>query len=720
MAGCGRVTRVWLAAALVAALAASLAGCGSGGSDQRGILTDAERAELARVEPAAASSGADGGPAKRVIILGIDGMDYAVTSDLLARGRLPHFKALADAGGFRPLLSSMPPQSPVAWSNFITGADPGVHGIFDFVHREPDSYFPYLSISEAVPAPEKTKVLGISVTNRLRVPFTDYTFPLAGGEVVNLRKGVAFWQVLEQAGVRSVIFGMPANFPPIASEKGLVTSISGMGTPDILGTYGTSSYYTTDPPPDAADAAGGYFYPVEVVDGVVHAELRGPANDFIDFDAVERRTGQAIPYQSRKTTIPFEVYVDPENPVVSVSIQGTEVILTEGEFSDFVEVEFEMVPRLVKVPGIVRFFLKSAHPEFTLYASPVQINPRNQALPITDPPEYGAELAEAVGLFYTQGMAEDTKALENGVFGNKEFTELAEIIFDERIAAYRYELGRFEEGLLYVYFSSLDQSQHAMWRCGDPSHPAYDAEADAPYARYLESLYIKFDEVLAMAMDKADENTTLIVCSDHGFAPWYRQVHLNKWLYDEGYLVLDPGVRPDEVEWLSGVDWSQTRAYAFGINGLYVNLMEREGKGVVPPGPEADALVDEIVGKLERVVDPKTGQRAISHAYKTRDLYHGPSAADAPDITVGYSRGYRGSDSSATGKIDVRLFDDNTKKWSGDHCADFVHVPGILFANRPLGLEAPALYDLAPTILEEFGVPKMSWMVGRSVFQAAP
>jgi predicted AlkP superfamily phosphohydrolase/phosphomutase len=713
MAGCGRAGRAWLVALLLAALAGLSAGCGSG-SDGNGRLTEAERAELDRVEPAAG-----GAPATRMIILGIDGMDYTITSRLLEDGKLPHFQALADAGGFRPLLSSMPPQSPVAWSNFITGADPGVHGIFDFVHRVPESYFPYLSISEAVPAPEKTKILGIPVTNRFKVPFTDYVFPLAGGDVANLRKGVAFWQVLEQAGIPSVIFAVPSNFPPIKSEKGLVKSISGMGTPDILGTYGTASYYTTKPPANAADAAGGYFYPVEVVDGVIHAELHGPPNDFYDFDAVEQRTGQAIPYQSRKTTIPFEVHVDPENPVVSISIQGSEIMLNEGEFSDFVEVEFEMVPHLVKVPGIVRFFLKSVHPTFMLYASPVQINPRDQALPITDPPEYGAELADAVGLFYTQGMAEDTKALENGVFGNKEFTELAEIIFDERIAAYRYELDRFHEGLLYMYFSSLDQCQHAMWRCGDPTHPAYNAAEDAPYARYLENLYIKFDEVLAMAMDSVDENTTLVVCSDHGFAPWYRQVHLNKWLYDEGYLVLDPGVRPDEVEWLSGVDWSQTRAYAFGINGLYVNQLGREGKGVVPPGAATDALVDEIAGKLERVVDPKTGQHAVLHAYKTRDLYHGPCVVDAPDITVGYSWGYRGSDSSATGKIDVQLFDDNLKKWSGDHCADYVNVVGVLFTNKPIRLDAPALYDLAPTILEEFGIPKMSWMIGRSVFDGA-
>jgi len=698
-----------LAAALACALAAG--GCGSGDLGD-GLLTDAERAELEAVKPPAG-----GPPAKKMIILGIDGMDHGIAWRMMAEGKLPHFKALADAGGAKPLLSSMPPQSPVAWSNFITGADPGVHGIFDFVHRKPDTYFPYLSISSAEPAPEKARVLGIPVRNSIRVPFTDYAFPISGGTVENLRRGVAFWQVLERAGIPCVIFGVPSNFPPIRSDTGLVRSISGMGTPDILGTYGTFSYYTTGPLKDPDDVSGGYFYPVTIEDDTVLGELYGPPNDFLDYDRIEQRTGVPIPYQSRKTTVPFVVHVDPENPVVRIEVQDQEVILTEGEFSDWVEVEFQMVPHLVKVGGIVKFFLKSVRPEFGLYASPIDINPRNQALPITDPPGYGPELAEALGLFYTQGMAEDTKALESGVFGNREFVAQASIVYDERFAAYQLELERFEKGLLYMYFSSLDQCQHAMWRCMDPAHPAYDADEDEAYAEYLENLYMRFDGILGMAMEKADENTTVIVLSDHGFAPWYRSFHLNRWLYDEGYLVLDPGVRPDQVEWLMGVDWSRTRAYGFGINGLYLNLAGREGEGIVTPGREADALVDEIAAKLETIVDPEGGERVISNAYKTRDLYHGPCVKDAPDIAVGYAWGYRGSDTSSTGKIDVRLLDDNTKKWSGDHCADYRHVVGVLFANKPITLWSPALYDLAPSILEEFGIPKMSWMVGQSVFQ---
>jgi predicted AlkP superfamily phosphohydrolase/phosphomutase len=708
---------VLAAAVLLAAII--LPGCSSQGAKDEG-LSQQDREALASLGYVAQEVRQSGGldTAKRVIVLGIDGMDYTIASRLMAEGKLPTFKRLADAGGFSPLLSSIPPQSPVAWSNFITGADPGGHGIFDFLHRKPDNYFPYLSTSQVVPPPEKARFLGIPVPNHFALPFTDYVLPIAGGTTLNLRRGVAFWQVLEAAGIPSVIFKVPSNFPPTPSSRGLVKSISGMGTPDILGTYGTFAFYTTDPFPGWKDVSGGYVIPVEVENNVVHSKLYGPPNDFKDYKKIEERTGSAVSYQDKKVSIDFDVYVDPENPVAKLVIGDKEVVLTEGEFSDWVELEFVMVPNMVKISGLARFYLKSAHPEFELYVTPIQINPANQVLPITDPPDYGKQLVDAVGYFYTQNMPEDTKALEYGVFGNAEFVKQSTIVFDERLKCFEHELGDYHDGLFYFYFGSLDQCQHAMWRCMDPSHPAYNAAQDAPYADFIESLYVKFDSILAKALAKANENenTTVIVLSDHGFAPFYRQFHLNRWLYDQGYIVLKPGVSPEDVEWLMGVDWSKTRAYGFGINGLYVNLKGREGKGIVQPGREANELVDEIAAKLEGVVDPANGKRVVVEAYKTREVYHGPYVKDAPDIVVGYSWGYRGSDASATGAIPATLVEDNTNKWSGDHCADYHHVPGVLFASKPIVREQPALYDIAPTILEEFGIAKRSWMVGSSVF----
>jgi predicted AlkP superfamily phosphohydrolase/phosphomutase len=703
---------------LVALAALAVWGCTADTSDDTSLGAE-EREALASLGYVTRDVGEGPGqvsPERRVLVLGIDGMDYVVTSRLLDQGRLPHFRKLADAGGFSALLSSIPPQSPVAWANFITGADPGGHGIFDFVHRNPDTYLPYLSTSKVEGAPEKARVLGIPVKNELAVPFTDYVFPLAGGETINLRRGVAFWQVLERAGVPCTIFKIPSNFPPVPSEEGLVKSISGMGTPDILGTYGTFSFYTTDPWRGSEDISGGHVYPVEVENGIVHATLYGPPNDFKDYKKIEERTGEKVAYNEKKVSVDFEVHVDPEHDVAKVVLGDQEQILNVGEFSDWIEIDFTMVPSLVTVSGIARFYLKQAHPEFELYVSPIQINPADQVLPITDPPEYGKEIVDACGHFYTQNMPEDTKALEHGVFGNEEFTKQSGIVFDERYRCYEWCLDNFDEGLLYFYFGSLDQSSHAMWRCMDPGHPAYDPREDAEFADYLENLYVEFDSVLARTMEEVDENTTLIVLSDHGFAPWYREFNLNRWLYEEVYLVLKDGVRPAGVEWLMGVDWSRTRAYGLGINGLYVNMKGREKNGIVQPGREAEELIDELAEKLEAYRDPKNDQRVIVKAYKASETYTGPYADTAPDIVMGYGWGYRGSDATATGAIPAEIVDDNTKKWSGDHCADYHHVPGVLFTNKPIEHDEPSLYDMAPTILGELGVRKTSWMIGRSVF----
>jgi len=206
------------------------------------------------------------------------------------------------------------------------------------------------------------------------------------------------------------------------------------------------------------------------------------------------------------------------------------------------------------------------------------------------------------------------------------------------------------------------------------------------------------------------------VLSDHGFAPYYRKFHLNRWLYDEGYLALKPGVRPENVEWLLGIDWSQTRAYGIGINALYVNMEGREAQGIVP-AREAEELIDELAAKLETVRDPKNDQRVVVKAYKSSEFYNGPYQKTAPDIIMGYGWGFRGSDKTAGGGVGLDWITDNEDEWSGDHCMDYHHVSGVLFANKPITHEQPSLYDMAPTILAEFGISKRNWMVGKSVLE---
>jgi len=622
----------------------------------------------------------------KVLVLGIDGMDYRITTDLLSKGKLPNFAKLAQTGGFKPLISSIPAQSPVAWSNFITGKNPGGHGIFDFIHRDPKTMIPYLSTSEAIPPSHYLSLF-------------KYRIPLDSGEVKLLRGGEAFWQILDREGIPSVIFKIPSNFPP-APFSG--KSLSDMGTPDIQGTYGMFSYFTDNPPENAEKFTGGKAYTVWVEGNEVRAELVGPKNTFLN----ESPEPDAV--------CPFKVFVDPDRNVAKIEINDQELVLAVGDWSPWVEVNFHMAPG-VNTAGIVRFYLKEVHPNFKLFATPVNIDPLNPAMPITTPPDYAKKLATDLGLFYTQGMPENVKALQYGVLNDDEYAQQIKIVLDEREQQYRYELNNWKDGLLFFYFGSLDQNQHTWWRAMDKENALWTPELAAKYGDFIEKLYIEMDRMLEEALKNIGPEDTLIVMSDHGFAPYNRQFNLNSWLLDNGYItLLDPASR-STVEYLEGVDWTQTRVYSLGINALYINLNGREKDGIVDPA-EADALIREIAGKLEAVVDPKTGKHPIRKAYISKDVFSGPYVEQAPDIIVGYDRGYRGSDESALGGFPNEILSDNKSTWSGDHCIDPAVVPGVFFSNRKITAEMPYLYDLTVTVLKEYNITPPQDMIGKPVW----
>ena len=467
----------------------------------------------------------------------------------------------------------------------------------------------------------------------------------------------------------------------------------------------------------------------DVVDGVAKHNLYGPPNDFIDYDRVQRRTGRRVAYQDKKASIPFEVYVDEENPVAKILIDGQEVYLEEGVITPWIEVNFSLLPTprlirwawhdVVSVKGLVRFCLTSTHPDFGLYISPVQISPMNPAVPISTPEDYAAELAEAVGPYYTQGMPQDTRALEMDIFGNRGYAQQLDIILAEEMRIAEYELRRFKEGLLFLYWTAIDQTGHVMWRtlAGQEDHPAYDQKLDDPFKDYYPTLYTRFDDYIGKVMrEYVDDDTYLVIMSDHGFASWKRSFDLNRWLYDNDYLTLKPGVAPASVEFLAGIDWNNTQLYSIGINGLYVNQIGREKHGIVPPGPATKELIERVVEELEAIVDSKTGEHPISKAYVSKEIYDGPLMSIGPDIVVGYLRGYRASDESAAGEISPELLTDNKRRWSGDHCQDYRELPGVLFTNFPVRKPDPALVDLAPTLLKIYGIEPTPEMIGRPIF----
>jgi predicted AlkP superfamily phosphohydrolase/phosphomutase len=213
-------------------------------------------------------------------------------------------------------------------------------------------------------------------------------------------------------------------------------------------------------------------------------------------------------------------------------------------------------------------------------------------------------------------------------------------------------------------------------------------------------------------MKKIDDNTVLLVLSDHGFAPFRRAVHLNTWLRQHGYLRLKEN-REEGRGYGQDIDWAQTRAYALGIGGVYLNLKGREPQGVVEPGEEAKKLSAAIAAELQTLTDAKTGQPVVRRAYRAEEVYKGPEAAQAPDLLIGFERGYRASWQTALGGVPRELIEDNTKKWSGDHIVDPELVPGILLVNRALSLDKPHLADIAPTILKLVGAAVPDAVDGR-------
>jgi predicted AlkP superfamily phosphohydrolase/phosphomutase len=217
-------------------------------------------------------------------------------------------------------------------------------------------------------------------------------------------------------------------------------------------------------------------------------------------------------------------------------------------------------------------------------------------------------------------------------------------------------------------------------------------------------------------MQNMEQDTTLVVMSDHGFAPFRRQAHLNAWLEQNGYLALKDPENRDSYEWLQGIDWSRTRAFAVGLNSLYINVRGRERYGIVPSAERA-ALAREIADRLKGWTDGPGGPQVVSQPLLREEIYHGPHVDEAPDILVGYARGYRASWATTSGEVPAGLLIDNDDEWSGDHCMDARAVPGILLSNRPLKTNVPAdLSDLTVSILASFGVNPPDQMKGTSVF----
>jgi predicted AlkP superfamily phosphohydrolase/phosphomutase len=625
----------------------------------------------------------------RAVLVGLDGLDPDLVRRFISEGKLPNMAALAHRGTFERLRTTYPAMSPVAWSSFATGVDPAKHGIFDFLTRDRGSYLPTLSSAE----------VGEARRNLLIGP---YRIPLGRPQTRLLRKSRPFWKILGEHRVPASILRVPITFPPEPFDG---TLLSAMCVPDLEGTQGSFTYFSSTDEEEGR-AIGGRRVRISVVEGRAAAALQGPANPI-------RRDG-------RRLSLPFSVEIRGETSA-RLRIGRETVPLERGRFSDWIPVAFPLGLGL-RLRGICRFRLLEAKPHLRLYASPINIDPARPVLPISHPFIFSVFLAKLCGRFSTLGLAEDTWALNEGVLDEDAFLEQAWANHDEREAMFFQMLHRTPRGLVSCVFDSPDRIQHMFMRYLDEDHPARRGD-DAGVEKYrtvIEDTYRRADALVGRVMadlDVSDERTLLVVLSDHGFKTFRRGVNLNAWLYQNGYLALEEG-RAASDEWFRGVDWKRTRAFALGLGGIFLNLKGREAQGTVAPGAEARALAEEIAARLAGIRDPAADAVAIRAVYPAHTLYRGPYAEDAPDLIVGYAAGWRASWEGVRGIVNDTVFDENTKAWSGDHCIDPDLVPGVLIANRALRRqdgETPAIADLAPTLLELFGIPAPRYMDGRTL-----
>lgn len=623
---------------------------------------------------------------KRVVIVGLDGLEPTLTEKYLDEGLLPNLAKLKERGGYQRLRTTCPPLSPVAWSSFATGSNPGKHNIFDFISRDPKSYLPTMS-SVRIRAPKRTLKLG------------KYVIPLSKPEITSLRKSKPFWTVLGESRIFSAVLRVPITFPP---DKFSGVQLAAMCVPDLLGTQGTFSYYAEqgEAGPTHDSDAGGQRIIVRRVGKRIHSYLKGPANSLLA-DEPELR-------------IPFVISPGKRKQPATMRIGGELVALPRGEFTPWVKVAFSAAPGF-KVRGICKFYLKQLDDSFEMYCSSIQIDPDKPVMPISHPTVYSSYLARQHEAFATLGLAEDTWSLSEGLMNEDAFLQQAYDIHAERETMFFDALKKVRSGMVVCVFDGPDRIQHMFWRFLEENHPALRGQENN-YADSIRDMYVRMDDLVGRTMAEIGKDSTLIVMSDHGFTSFQRGVDLNAWLMSHGYLKLRDGALSSNKIYLNEVDWSQTRAYAIGLAGIFINEDRRESQGIVKSGAEKRQLVEEIVAQLTGIRDPQSDAIAVHEAMPRENVYKGPYTEAAPDIIVGYNHGYRVSWDAAVGKTGPDIFRDNKKAWSGDHCIHPDLVPGVLFTSMKLDEEKPAhIVDIAPTTLDLLGVEKPGYMDGHSL-----
>lgn len=554
-------------------------------------------------------------PQKRVVILGIDGLEPKIVNSLLEAKKLPY---LAQLPYYSQLQTTIPPQSPAAWASFITGVSPKKHQLFDFVKRKPQDYQPYLAYSMEAQEPAI--------------------------------QAKPFWQANQKLPIK--ILFLPDTYPASQLNGQM---ISGMGTPDILGTEGSFCLYSTQQLKKKFKR--GSFILIKKTQ-LTKTVIKGP-----QYQAIQEIKTSSIP-----------LIIKPKKDSLEFEIQGQKISLKKGQFSPWVRLSFK-IGLLRKVSALAKFYLCSVQPEINLYLSPLNIDPQNPFYQIAFPKNYSQKLAQKYGNFSTLGLPHDTWALQEGILNQAAFLQQTNDLLQERKKIILGELANFPTGLFVSYLGTVDSIQHMFW----------------DQQKIINDYYQKMDEIVGQAQELLTENDSLFILSDHGFGPFDYEVHLNAWLRDNGYLSLKKG--KTGMKLLENINWLKTKAYALGFNSLYLNLKGREGQGIIT-NKEKPELIKVINRKLKALRNPVNKQKIIKNTYPGKE----------PDLIIGYYRGYRASWETAVGATPKAIFKKRTEKWQGDHLFDASEVPGVLFTNQKLRLKKPEITDAVPLALKELGI----------------
>jgi len=673
---------------------------------------------------------------QKVIVLGFDGVDARYTEQWMNEGKLPNLAKLRAQGTFRPLRPTVPAQTPVSWSTFSTGIDPGRTGIFDFLRRDPKNYLPVFAAFDETKEPfafgdknpmifgaiafgalailallillkwraAGATLLVIAVAAAAGVFYaTQKLIPTTRPGVVNRRQGTPFWEVAAHAGKKTMVVHVPVTFPAndFGEEQHL---LSGLGVPDMSGRVGKPFYFTSELD---FHRSGSNEFSIEVVQlednkGSINTKIQGPPNKLFGNP----------PYIS----IPMTLTVANDRNSVQIDVSGQKFTLKPGEWSDWTNFEFPF-NRLIKLHGVSRFHLIQSQPEVKLYLSPINFDPRSlpPGFKISSPTNWAPDLAQQYGLYKTLGWQIDTWAISEGFATEQMFWDDMEWTVTQN----RKMFDSFLDGdrdLMVQCFEFPDRVGHVMWRFMDPKHPAYDAKGAAQWGGALLKAYQLMDSIVGDAMAAADKHhAALIVLSDHGFASFRKAVNYDTWLVVNGYMTLKTGVQVkernvemlfDQGQFWENVDWSKTRAYAMGLGELYINTKGRESQGIVNPGPEAEALKAELQQRLLQFTDPETGEHPVRRVIAREQIYKKFDPNMIPDLFITNNDGYRVSWQTSLGGIPKELLEPNKQVWSGDHCSvDPEIVKGIFFYNRKLTTERPPyIADVYPTVLGLLGV----------------